>query len=337
MSVVTADPARTGLKRLKSGRRSVIEGQEVVLIGVIIVLWALMGLATPTFLDPSNVFAIFYSIAPIAIIGVAMTPIMCTAGIDVSVGSTQAVVMVVVGRLIRDMGFSAIAALFAAVLVGGMLGAINAFLIAFGRVPAMVCTFGTLNIFRFIALQIFGETQLSGVPNTLKSLGGSIADASFLGLPNAMWLAAVLTALVWFYMRDWATGRHVYAIGNDATAARLAGVKVRRRTFELYVFSGIMVGVAAVIAVGSGGLIQQNVGYGMEMSVIAACVIGGTSVVGGRGTVFGTLLGAILVGSVQAAVIHLHLPNQLTLFFVGVIILVAVGVDLARQARRARR
>ena len=87
---------------------------------------------------------------------------------------------------------------------------------------------------------------------------------------------------------------------------------------------------------GGGGLIQQNVGYGMEMSVIAACVIGGTSVVGGRGTVLGTLLGAVLVGSVQAAVIHLHLPTEITQLFVGVTILVAVGVDLLRQSRRAR-
>lgn len=334
MTTATAG-ARTTSRR-RTVRRPWIEGQELILVGVIVVLWALMGFATPTFLEPSNVFSIFYSVAPIAIIGIAMTPIMCTAGIDVSVGATQAVVMVVVGRLIRDMGFNAPLAILAAIVVGGLLGAVNAFLIAFGRVPAMVCTFGTLNIFRFIALQIFGETQLAKVPSTLKGLGGSIADASFLGLPNAMWLAIVLMVIVWFYMRDWATGRHIYAIGNDANAARLAGVKVRRRTFELYVFCGIMVGIASVIAVGSGGLIQQNVGIGMEMSVIAACVIGGTSVVGGRGTVFGTLLGAILVGSVQAAVIHLHLPNQLTQLFVGAIILIAVGVDLARQARRAR-
>ncbi|QWW19462.1 ABC transporter permease [Schaalia sp. 19OD2882] len=323
--------------RIVRGRRPWIEGQELVLIGVLLALWAAMGLLTPTFLEASNVFAIFYHVAPITIIGMAMTPIMCTAGIDVSVGASMAIVMVVIGRLVRDLGAGLALALVVALGVGALLGSLNALLIAIGRVPAMVCTFGTLNIFRFVALQIFGETQLAGVPGTLKGLGGSLADASFLGFPNAMWLALVLTALVWFYMRDWAAGRHVYAIGNDANAARLAGVKVRRRVFELYVFCGMMVGLAGVVSIGSGGLIQQNVGYGMEMSVIAACVIGGTSVIGGRGTVLGTLLGAVLVGSVEAAVIHLHLPNQLTQLFVGVIILVAVGVDLVRQARRARR
>lgn len=327
-----AGAAPTGVRR----GRTWIEGQELVLIGVIAILWIAMAVTTPTFIEANSVLAIFYGVAPIAIMGIAMTAIMCTAGIDVSVGSMLAVVMAIVGTMLRDANLSAPLAILLAIAVGAALGAVNAFLIAFGRIPAMVCTFGTLNIFRYLALQVFGNTQIAGVPRTLGFLGGGI-DATFLGLPLAMWLAIGLAVVAWFYMRDWATGRHIYAIGNDEGAARLAGVKVRRRIFELYVASGAAVGLAAVVTIGNGGLIQQNVGVGIEMSVIAACVIGGTSVLGGRGTVLGTLLGALLVGSVQAAVTHLHLPNQLTQLFVGVIIIIAVGVDLARQARRSRR
>lgn len=322
------------LRRLKTSR-PLLEGQEIILIFVIVIIWAAMGVLTPTFLDPASAFDVFYGVAPIAIMALAMTPIMCTAGIDVSVGSMMAVVMVVVGKLLRDLEVNAIVAIAIGILVGAVLGAINASLICFGRIPAMVCTFGTLNIFRYVALQIFGDTQVSGVPSTLGFIGGSI-NSSLLGLPNAMWLALVLTVLVWFYMRNFATGRHIYAIGNDINAARLAGVKVNKRLFWLYTASGIAAGLAALISIGNGGLIQQNVGVGMEMSVIAACVIGGTSVLGGRGTVAGTLLGAILVGSVQAAAIHLHLPSSLTQLFVGIIIIIAVGVDLYRQARRSR-
>ncbi len=326
----------SGGKAVPKRRRPWIEGQELVLVGVIAAVWILMAIVTPTFIEPSSVFSIFYGVAPIIVMGVAMTAIMCTAGIDVSVGSMLAVVMVVVGRMLRDLHVSGPVAILVAIIVGALLGAINAALISFGRVPAMVVTFGTLNIFRFVALQVFGDTQLAGVPNTLRFLGGGV-DASFLGIPNAMWLALLIALLAWFYMRDWATGRHIYAIGNDPVAARLAGVKVQRRVFELYVFSGIAVGIAGVMMIGNGGLVQQNIGTGLEMSVIAACVIGGTSVIGGRGTVLGTVLGAILVGSVQAAVTHLHLPSQLTQLFVGVIIIIAVGVDLARQARRNRK
>lgn len=327
-------PAALG-ERASRPHRAIVEGQELVLIGVIVALWVTLGFVAPTILEPSSVFAIFYGVAPIAIMGIAMTAIMCTAGIDVSVGSSLAVVMAVVALLLRDLQVGAFVAIVAAIVVGGLLGAVNASLIAFGRVPAMVCTFGTLNVFRFVALQVFGDSQIAGVPDTLGFVGGGV-DAAFLGIPNAMWLAVVLAILAWFYMRDFATGRHIYAIGNDAEAARLAGVKVRRRIFWLYVAGGVAVGIAAVVSLGNGGLVQQNVGFGIEMSVIAACVIGGTSVVGGRGTVLGTMLGAILVGTVQAAVIHLHLPNQLTLLFVGVIIIITVGVDLARQARRKR-
>ncbi|MDH4659272.1 MULTISPECIES: ABC transporter permease [Corynebacterium] len=328
-------PSQTTRVKRKRSLTDYIEGQELVLIGVIVVLWIVMAFISPTFISGSSVFSIFYGVAPIAVMGVAMTAVMCTAGIDVSVGSTLAVVMAVVGRMLVSYDISAVAAILIAIAVGGILGALNGFLISFGRVPAMVLTFGTLNVFRFIALQVFGDTQIAGVPDTLGFIGGS-TSASFLGIPNAMWLAVAIAVVVWIYMKHWVPGRHLYAIGNDAQAARLAGVKVQRRIFGVYVASGIAAGIAGVIMVGSGGLIQQNVGVGLEMSVIAACVIGGTSVIGGRGTVFGTVLGAILVGSVQASVTHLHWPNPLTQLIVGTIIIIAVGVDLARQKRRNR-
>ncbi|AZA13223.1 ABC transporter permease [Corynebacterium choanae] len=313
--------------------RGHIEGQELVLIGVIIVLWLLMSVVTDTFFTTGSLFAILYGVAPIAIMAIAMTAVMVTGGIDVSVGSTMAVVMVVVGKLLRDFAVPAVVAVLIAVVVGAVLGAINGLLISVGKIPAMVCTFGTLNVFRYVALQIFGDNQVAGVPGTLSGIGGDVS-ASLFGIPNAFWLTIGLGIVAWVYMRHWATGRHLYAIGNDPQAARLAGVRVNWRIFLVYVASGIAVGIAACVSIGAGGLIQQNAGFGVEMSVIAACVIGGTSVMGGRGTVLGSILGAMLVGSVQAAVIHLHLPNTLTLLFVGVIIIIAVGVDLFRQSRR---
>ncbi|NMW65065.1 ABC transporter permease [Mobiluncus mulieris] len=324
------------MPKTRTRHEPVIAGQESVLVAVIAGLWIIMGLATPTFVSPESVFAILYSVVPIAIMALAMTPIMCTGGIDVSVGSSMAVCMAVVGQLLVTYNIPALLAVFVSVAVGAALGAINGLIIAFGRVPAMVATFGTLNLFRYIALQVFGDKQISGVPDTLRIIGGDL-NSSVLGIPNALLLAMLIGLAVWFYMRQCPTGRHIYAIGDDSHAAYLAGIKVRRRVFELYVASGIAVGIAAVVSIGTGGFIQQNVGFGLEMSVIAACVIGGTSVLGGSGTVLGSFLGAVLVGSVQAAVTHLHLPNQLTLLFVGLVIILAVGIDLLRQQRRNKR
>ena len=147
-------------------------------------------------------------------------------------------------------------------------------------------------------------------------------------------LPAVLAALMWAYMRSSPTGRHLYAIGNDAHAARLQGVRVTRRLVSVYVITGVLVGLAAVVFIGGGGRIGKAVGTGFELQVIAAVVIGGTSILGGRGTVLGTILGALLVGTVSAAVTLLGWPSELTALFIGVFILVAVGVDLLRQRRR---
>jgi ribose/xylose/arabinose/galactoside ABC-type transport system permease subunit len=138
-------------------------------------------------------------------------------------------------------------------------------------------------------------------------------------------------------MRYWATGRHWYALGNDPAAARLAGIRVRRRIVTAYALTGLFVGLAGCVLIGSGGLVQQNAGSGLELQVIAAVVIGGTSILGGRGTVLGTLLGALLVGTVTSAITLLGWRSELTELFIGVFILVAVGVDLVRERRRRAR
>lgn len=333
MSTVILDKGSRPVSRLR--RKPLIEGQEAVLIAVMVVVWAALAVVTDTFMTSSNIQTVLYTIAPIAIIGVGMTAVMVTAGIDVSVGSQIAIAMVLVGKILRDAEMGWPVAVVVAVVVGSLLGAFNGFLIVVGRIHPMIITFGTLNVYRYISLQIFGDQQVSGVPDDLAFIGGS-ANAVTFGIPNALLLAATLIIIMWAYMRQWAGGRHLYAIGSDAGAARLAGIRVTRKLIGVYVLLGALVGIAALVQVGSGGLIQQNVGIGLELQVIAACVIGGTSVLGGRGTVFGTLLGALLVGTVSSAVTHLGWSNELTNFFVGVLIIVAVGIDLIRQKRRAK-
>jgi ribose transport system permease protein len=313
-----------------------IEGQEAALIGVTGLLWLVLSLATDTFLTSGNLQNILFTVAPIALIGIGMTAVIVTAGIDVSVGSQAAVVMVVIALLVRDAGFAFLPALAVAVVSGLVLGALNGLLVAYGGIHPIIVTFGTLNIYRFLALQIFGSEQVAGVPGAFAPIGGG-AEGRVFGVPVAWWLTLVLAAGMWCYMRFWATGRHLYAVGGDAFAARLAGVRVRRRQISAYVLTGACVGLAACVLIGSGGLVQQNVGAGLELRVIAAVVIGGTSIIGGRGTVLGTLLGALLVGTVTSAVTLLSWPTELTQLFIGGFILVAVGVDLLRERRRSAR
>lgn len=332
MAVITEAPA---VRRRRPVARAV-EGQELALILVLAAMWVLLSLSTDTFLTSDNLSNLLYSVAPVALIGIGMTAVIVTGGIDVSVGSSAAVVMVVVAKSIRDSGLTLLPALGLGLVIGLLLGAVNGILVAYGGIHPIIVTFGTLNLYRFLALRLFENKQITAVPDTFKSLGGG-EDGETLGIPNAWLLTMALAALMWCYMRYWATGRHWYALGNDAAAARLAGIRVKRRTIAAYALTGVFVGLAACVLIGSGGLVQQNAGSGLELRVIAAVVIGGTSILGGRGSVLGTLLGALLVGTVTSAITLLGWRSELIELFIGVFILIAVGVDLIRERRRRAR
>ncbi|WP_369052907.1 ABC transporter permease [Kineococcus terrestris] len=311
-----------------------VTGQEVVLVALIAVLWLVLGLATPAFLSAGSIVPLLVATAPVALIGIGMTVVIVTGGIDVSVGSTVMVSAVVVATTMVATGVPLPAAVALSVAVGGLLGLVNGVLIAYGRVHAIIITFGTLNLFRFVGLRVFDSSTVEGIPATLAVFGRGEAGRT-LGVPHSFAITLVLAAAAWWYLRHTAGGRHFYAVGGDAHAARLAGVAVRRRVLSAYVLTGVLAGLAAcfVLAQGTSSL-AANVGSGTELAVIAAVVIGGTSITGGRGSVLGTVLGALLVQTVATGVTQLGWPSQLSALFVGVSIVVAVGTDLIRQRTR---
>ena len=304
------EPPATPRKPRNRVLPSAISGQELVLIGVIAVLWIILAFATPAFLTAGSIQPLLGAVAPIAVIGIGMTVIIITGGIDVSVG---AIIMVC------------------------SVGLINGALIAYGRVHAIIITFGTANIFQWLGLKIFNSTTVNSIPDTLATLGNGEAGRT-LGVPHSFAITVILLAIAWWYLRHTAGGRHFFAIGGDAQAARLAGVRVQRRVLLAYLLTGLLAGLASCFIVAQGSNLGQNVGTGKELAVIAAVVIGGTSIMGGRGSVLGTLLGALLVQTVTSGVTQLGWPSQLSDLFVGVAIIVAVGTDLIRErARRTRR
>lgn len=312
-----------------------VTSQETVLIVVIALLWLVLSLATPAFFTAGSIVPLLVATTPIALIGIGMTIVIITGGIDVSVGSIVMVASVITAQTMVDTGLPLVLAVPLSIAVGGVLGLVNGVLIAYGRVHAIIITFGTLNLFRFIGLQIFGSSTVEGIPRTLAFFGRGDAGRT-LGIPHSFLITIVIAALAWYYLRHTAGGRHFYAVGGDANAARLAGVAVRARVLSAYVVTGLLAGLAAcfVLAQGTSSL-AANVGSGLELAVIAAVVIGGTSITGGRGSVLGTVLGALLVQTVATGVTQLGWPTQLSSLFVGVFIIVAVGADLLRQRTRS--
>lgn len=314
----------------------VVTGQEIVLLVVLAVLWVLLGLFTPAFLTPGSIGPLLVQVAPIALIGVGMTFVIITAGIDVSVAGIIMVSAVVTARVLVGYDVPAIAAVALAVVIGAGLGAINGGLTAYGRVHPIIITFGTANIFLWLGLRVFDSSTVNGIPGTLEFFGRGPAGST-LGVPHSFAIAVVAVAVAWWFLRYAKAGRNLYAIGGNQNAARLAGIKVQPRLVWVYLITGALAGLAACMIIATGtSTLDQSVGAGKELQVIAAVVIGGTSILGGRGSVVGTLLGAILVQTVVSGVTQLGWPTQLGFLFVGIFILIAVGTDLIRERARRR-
>ncbi len=313
-----------------------VTGQEVVLLAVIAALWILLTIFTPAFLSASSIQQLLWRLAPVGIMAVGMTMIIVTAGIDISVAAMLMVCSVSMAKLIAEVGWGFWTAVPIAILIGGLLGAINGLLVAYGRIPAMIITFGTANIFQFIGLRIFNSQTVNGLPASREILGPGAGGRAW-GVPHAFVIMLLLVVAAWIYLRHFPGGRHFYAIGGNVEAAALAGVNVRRRTFIVYVITGLLVGLAACVTIAGGtSTLDQSVGKGQELATIAAVVIGGTSVLGGRGSVLGAVLGALLVQTVATGVTQLGWPSQLSNLFVGIFIIIAVGTDLIRERRRRR-
>jgi ribose transport system permease protein len=330
----------SGKKAAKTRERVLpppITGQELILIGVIVLLWAILALATPGFLTPYSIQNMLWRLAPIGIMAIGMTIILITAGIDISIAAILMVCSVVIAKLIAEAGWPFLGAVAVSLLIGVALGSINGLLISYGRVPAIIITFGTANLFQFLGLKIFDSKTINALPSSRDILGPG-DGGRFLGVPIAFILMAVLVAIAWYYLRHFPGGRHFFAIGDDEHAAALAGVNVRRRIFLAYALTGLLVGLAAAITIAGGtSTLDQSVGRGQELVTIAAVVIGGTSVLGGRGSVLGAVLGALLVQTVATGVTLLGWPSQLSNLFIGVFIIIAVGADLIRERRRKAR
>lgn len=330
MTSIMTRPTRSTMQRILP---PAVTGQEWILLGVIVILWVTLGLSTEAFLSASSIQPLLVDIAPIALIGVGMTFVILTGGIDVSVGGAMMVCSVLTAKGLADAGLSPAAAVSASVLAGAGLGLLNGLLIAYGRVHAIIITFGTANLFQFLGLRIFDSSTVDGIPNTLAFLGKGDAGRS-LGIPHSFAVTVILIAIAWWFLRYSKAGRHLYAIGGNESAARLAGVRVRPQVTVVYAVTGALVGLASCFVIASGtSTLDQSVGAGTELTVIAAVVLGGTSILGGRGSVVGTLLGAVLVRTVLSGSTQLGWPSDLGYFFVGTFIIIAVGIDLLTNSR----
>jgi ABC-type sugar transport system ATPase subunit/ribose/xylose/arabinose/galactoside ABC-type transport system permease subunit len=308
--------------------RPLLTSREFIVLALLIVGSIVFNFTHPTFLSLNNILSILSNVAVVAIIAIGMTAVIVTGGIDVSVGSVLALCMLIAAKVIAAGVENLLLVLLVTLVVGTLMGLINGSLVAFGRIHPIIVTLGTLNIIRALHIQILGPQWLTPPPVVRPlSLG------TFLDIPFPFWLVVVLIVLVSLFLRHRPLGRYVYALGGNTEAARLAGINIRGTIIFVYALIGLLIGLAAVIQLGLSGTVQPNAGTGLELQVIAATVIGGTNILGGRGTVVGSLLGALLVEVVHNALITIGTIALLEGLVIGTLIILAVSLDFLRHRK----
>ncbi len=317
---------------------------------IIFLLLLMLGfsLFEPKFLNPLNLFNVMRQISITGLMAIGMTFVILTAGIDLSVGSLLAFAGLV-GALVAKGGFedrfavgASVAAgnpfwmaLLTALAVGLVGGGIQGLAITRLRVPPFVVTLGGLQAFRGAALLFSGGGPISGFSPDYTWWGQARVFNGLVPIPVFIFIAFAI--LAHFVLRRTKFGRHVYAVGGNPTAAELSGVNVKGVTTAVYIISGFFAGLAAFVLSARLNSAEAVAGIGFELTVIAAVVIGGTSLFGGVGTIFGTVIGAMLIGVLTNGLVLLNVPSSLQMVVIGVILVLAVAFDIYVERRRILR
>lgn len=315
----------TPLSRIRNAlhRYPAISPAIVLVLAVIV-----FGLLNERFLNPANLSLITQQVAVVGTLAIAQTLIILTAGIDLSVGAVMVLSSMVIAQSTVQAGLPAILGLAAGLFVGLAAGALNGFLVTKFRLPPFIVTLGTLNI--FVALTLLyssGATVRGAEMPALLTWTGETFQIGGVNFTVGVVLMLAVYIVVAFVLGRTAWGRHVYAVGDDKEAARLAGISVNRVLMSVYLAAGAILAIGAWIQIGRSNAASPNAGLDLNLDSITAVVIGGTSLFGGRGTVWGTLLGALIVGVFRNGLSLAGLDVLWQTFAVGVLIVVAVSVD----------
>jgi rhamnose transport system permease protein len=307
-------------------RRRRLSSHEAVLAALVAAELAVFALIGTNFLSAGSAIEMLRVAAPVGLLALALTPVIVSGGIDLSVGSLLGFSAVVLGQLWRDGGLPVGVAAAVAVLLGGAAGALNALLVARLHMPPLIVTLGTFSLFRGLAEGLTaGVENYSGFPSSFLALGqGRVLG----GLPVQALVLAAAAVGFGVLLHASVAGRALYAIGFSPEGARHAGLPVGRRLALVYVLSGVTAAVAGLVYVAYLGQAKADAGTGYELTAITAVVLGGTSIFGGRGTIYGTLLGVAALVVLQHGLRLSDLPTEMAGVLTGSLLVAAI---LARQ------
>jgi ribose/xylose/arabinose/galactoside ABC-type transport system permease subunit len=303
----------------------------IVLKNVPLILFVLVfiifGLLSPRFFTYKNFENILVQSSYVGIVGVGMTFVLLTGGVDLSVGSNMYLSAAIAGVFILGNGLPVWLAVIVTILVGAIVGLVNAFAVTWLRIVPFIVTLGTLAIARGLGLT-FTQSAAITFPESITALG---SQRLFGLIPWPIIIFAIITLIAYIILTQTTFGRQIYAVGNNEEAAKKAGINTRRVLMSVYIISGVCAALGGLISVAQLGVANAGFGTGQEFNAIAVAVLGGTSLFGGRGNVFpGTVLGAILIQMVTAGLIYTRVDIYLQPLVYGVIIFLAVMLDSLR-------
>ena len=311
---------------------TLVRFRELSIIIFILLLIVVVSLNTSTFMTAGNFRNILLNISILVIVALGQTMVIVTRGIDLSVSSMIGLVAMMVSFTV--VAFPAVTPLLAILLgmfLGLILGSFNGLIITVGKVPPIIATLGTLSVYRGMVFLYSGGTWI----NSFEMHDGyrALSKAAPLGIPNIILFAALVAVVVYIFLNYTRPGRDIYAVGSNPEAANLAGIPVQRTIFMVYVISGLLAGLAAVLWASRFESAQTNTALGFELQTVAAAVVGGVNIFGGSGTVIGVVLGAFLLGTIENALILVRISPFWQLAAQGLLILVAVIVDSTIRRR----
>ena len=314
--------------------KPLLNNRELSAFFAIVALFVVLVALNPAYFSLQTLAMIFASSQILCLLALGATLVMLTRNIDVSVGSTVGLCAIAVGVALNN-GYGLATAIAFALAIGALAGAFNGLLVVGLRIPAIVATLGTLGLYRGVMLLWTGGKWIEGLPDSLKSL----SEPAFIGVSPLGWLVlALLLAGGWLLSRT-AFGRDFYAVGDNLAAARQLGVAVNRTRMLAFTLNGMLAACAGIVFAAQIGFVPNQTGSGLEMKAIAACVLGGISLLGGTGTLLGAFLGAFFLTQIDTVLVLFRLPAWWNDFIAGLVLLGVLVLDgrlrqaLARHQR----
>ena len=297
--------------------RSLLLRHETILGLLLIATLMILSLQSDRFFTADNLLNQGRLMAEVGLVALAMTFVIVTGGIDLSVGSILGLVAILLGVFWQNLGIPLPLAMILGILVGGVAGLFNGLIITRFGVPPLIATLATLALYRGLAEGISQARSVRGYPDWFYTLG----QGEFLGVPVQLWIFATLAGAAAVVLGLSTFGRSTYAIGSNAIASRFSGLSVDRTLLLIYTASGLVAGLAAGIFVSRVSTTRSDMGTGLELDVITAVVLGGTSIFGGRGTIIGTLLGLVLMQALKNGLALAGVKGDGTIVVIGAVLI----------------